>query len=81
MALREFATMCSKASTCTNSTSDKSYCKAPITPGIFEDIELGNADNEYFKCHGAQMYYIFGAVGWNGLPLRDESDLPFSNSL
>jgi hypothetical protein len=29
----------------------KSYCKAPIAPGIFEDTELGNPDNEYFKCH------------------------------
>jgi hypothetical protein len=23
------------------------------------------------------MYYIFGTVRWNGLPLRDEDDLPF----
>jgi len=58
-------------------TTGKSYCNAPITPGIFEDTELGNPDNEYFECHGAQMYYIFGTVKWNGLPLRDENDLPF----
>jgi hypothetical protein len=58
-------------------TTDKSYCKAPIISGIFEDTERGNPDNEYFKCHGAQMHYIFGTVEWNGLPLRDENDLPF----
>jgi hypothetical protein len=58
-------------------TTDKSYCNSPITPGIFEDTELGNPDNEYFECHGAQMYSIFGTVRWNGLPLRDENDLPF----
>jgi len=58
-------------------TTDKSYYKAPITPGIFEDTELRNPDNEHFKCHGAQMCYIFGTVGLNGLPLRDESGLPF----
>ncbi|CZR56820.1 uncharacterized protein PAC_06709 [Phialocephala subalpina] len=58
-------------------TTDTRLCKAPFAPSIFENSKLRSPDNEYFKCHGAQMYYIFGTVGWNGLPLWDENDLPF----
>ncbi|KAI1758791.1 alpha/beta-hydrolase [Hypoxylon sp. FL1150] len=37
----------------------------------------GDPDAEYLKCHSGELYYVFGNLGRQGLPLRDEFDLPF----
>jgi carboxylesterase type B len=48
-------------------------CDAPIT----EDFPNGDPSKEYFKCHSGELYYAFGTILRQGLPLRDEHDLPF----
>ncbi|KAJ6044301.1 uncharacterized protein N7446_002496 [Penicillium canescens] len=48
-------------------------CDAPTTNG-FPD---GDPSQEYFKCHSGELYYVFGTILRQGLPLRDEFDLPF----
>jgi carboxylesterase type B len=48
-------------------------CQAPVTP----DFPNGDPNQEYFKCHSGELYYVFGNVLRQGLPLRDEFDLPF----
>ncbi|KAH9903573.1 Alpha/Beta hydrolase protein [Xylariomycetidae sp. FL2044] len=37
----------------------------------------GDPAMEYFKCHSGELYYVFGNLARQGLPLRDEFDLPF----
>ncbi|KAI0517764.1 Alpha/Beta hydrolase protein [Xylaria bambusicola] len=37
----------------------------------------GDPDGEYFKCHSGELYYLFGNLAREGLPMRDENDLPF----
>lgn len=37
----------------------------------------GDPDGEYFKCHSGELYYVFGNIGRDSLPLRDQNDLPF----
>ncbi|KAI1376724.1 alpha/beta-hydrolase [Hypoxylon crocopeplum] len=37
----------------------------------------GDPSAEYFKCHSGELYYIFGNLARQGLPMRDEFDLPF----
>lgn len=37
----------------------------------------GDPDGEYFKCHSGELYYVFGNIARQGLPMRDENDLPF----
>ena len=49
-------------------------CQAPITPGY----PLGNPNEEYFKCHSGELYYVFGSLAFNGLLPRDEYDIPMS---
>lgn len=48
-------------------------CQAPITPAF----PNGDPSLEYFKCHSGELYYVFGNVLRQGLPFRDEYDLPF----
>lgn len=48
-------------------------CQAPITPAF----PNGDPSREYFKCHSGELYYVFGNVLRQGLPFRDEYDLPF----
>ncbi|KAJ3578881.1 hypothetical protein NPX13_g1684 [Xylaria arbuscula] len=38
---------------------------------------LGDPNGEYFKCHSGELYYLFGNLAREGLPLRDQHDLPF----
>ncbi|KAI1745734.1 Alpha/Beta hydrolase protein [Xylaria scruposa] len=38
---------------------------------------LGDPNGEYFKCHSGELYYLFGNLAREGLPMRDEHDLPF----
>lgn len=37
----------------------------------------GDPSAEYLKCHSGDLYYIFGNLARQGLPMRDEFDLPF----
>ncbi|KAI0424150.1 Alpha/Beta hydrolase protein [Xylaria sp. FL1042] len=38
---------------------------------------LGDPNGEYFKCHSGELYYLFGNLAREGLPMRDDHDLPF----
>ncbi|KAK4554546.1 hypothetical protein LTR86_008400 [Recurvomyces mirabilis] len=49
-------------------------CNAPITPSH----PYGDPSAEYFKCHSGELYYVFGSVIFNGLPHRDDNDIPMS---
>jgi carboxylesterase type B len=49
-------------------------CNAPIT-AEFPD---GDPSQEYFKCHSGELFYVFASFRRQGLPFRDESDLPFA---
>lgn len=49
-------------------------CNAPIT----KEFRNGDPSKEYFKCHSGELFYIFGSFRRQGLPFRDEFDLPFS---
>ncbi|CAG8311700.1 unnamed protein product [Penicillium nalgiovense] len=48
-------------------------CNAPITDGF----PSGDPSQEYFKCHSGELFYVFGSFRRQGLPFRDEFDLPF----
>lgn len=48
-------------------------CEPPQTP----TRPHGDPDQEYLKCHSGELYYVFGNLARQGLPLRDEHDLPF----
>lgn len=37
----------------------------------------GDPSLPYFKCHSGELYYVFGNLAFQGLPLRDAADLPF----
>ena len=62
---------------------NRSYALAEFTAGGLcsppSDAAHPNGDpnQEYFKCHGGELYYVFGAVLRQGIVLRDSSDLPF----
>ncbi|KAI0455322.1 Alpha/Beta hydrolase protein [Xylaria acuta] len=38
---------------------------------------FGDPTGEYFKCHSGELYYLFGNLAREGLPMRDDHDLPF----
>lgn len=38
---------------------------------------FGDPAGEYFKCHSGELYYLFGNLAREGLPMRDDFDLPF----
>ncbi|KAJ5764227.1 hypothetical protein N7533_002908 [Penicillium manginii] len=48
-------------------------CDAPIT----SEYPHGDPNQEYFKCHSGELYYVFGNLLRQGRPLRDGFDLPF----
>ncbi|KAK0732802.1 Alpha/Beta hydrolase protein [Apiosordaria backusii] len=37
----------------------------------------GDPSKPYLKCHSGELYYVFGTIARQGLPNRDEGDLPF----
>ncbi|KAK3374995.1 Alpha/Beta hydrolase protein [Podospora didyma] len=37
----------------------------------------GDPSLPYFRCHSGELYYLFGNLARQGLPMRDEGDLPF----
>jgi hypothetical protein len=49
-------------------------CSAPIEPGY----PFGNPNAEYYKCHSGELTYVFGGLGYQGLPDRDGLDIPMS---
>lgn len=49
-------------------------CQPPIAPGF----PYGDPSLEYFKCHSGELYYVFGTLAFNGLPPRDDYDIPTS---
>lgn len=49
-------------------------CEAPITASH----PYGDPNQEYFKCHSGELYFVFGNILSMGYHLRDENDLPFS---
>lgn len=48
-------------------------CDAPITA----THPHGDPDQEYFKCHSGELFYVFGTILRMGYSLRDDNDLPF----
>ena len=48
-------------------------CNAPITASH----PHGDPDQEYFKCHSGELFYVFGTLTRMGFPLRDANDLLF----
>jgi carboxylesterase type B len=48
-------------------------CQAPIT----SSHPNGDPDQEYFKCHSGELYYVFGTLVRMGYPFRDTNDLLF----
>ncbi|KAK4443943.1 Alpha/Beta hydrolase protein, partial [Podospora aff. communis PSN243] len=49
-------------------------CEAPRTAAR----PYGDTSLPYFRCHSGELYYVFGNLARQGLPLRDEGDLLFS---
>lgn len=37
----------------------------------------GDVSLPYFRCHSGELYYVFGNLARNNLPMRDSADLPF----
>lgn len=48
-------------------------CEPPIT----SSHPHGDPSLPYFRCHSGELYIIFGNIAFQGLPERDEYDLPF----
>lgn len=38
---------------------------------------FGDPSKPYLRCHSGELYYVFGNLARQGLPMRDEKDLPF----
>ncbi|KAK2629552.1 hypothetical protein QTJ16_000372 [Diplocarpon rosae] len=49
-------------------------CDAPVTASY----PYGDPEQEYFKCHSGELYFVFGSLVFNDLPARDANDIPFS---
>ncbi len=50
-------------------------CEAPRTSAH----PYGDPALLYFRCHSGELYYVFGNLARQGLPPRDDYDLPSSN--
>ncbi len=48
-------------------------CEAPRTAAH----PHGDPSLPYFRCHSGELYYVFGNLARQGLPPRDDADLPF----
>jgi hypothetical protein len=48
-------------------------CDPPKT----KDHPNGDPSKPYLKCHSGELYYVFGNLARQGLPMRDEGDLAF----
>lgn len=52
---------------------DYDVCRPPITASH----PYGDPSKPYFCCHSGDLYEVFGNIAFQGLPFRDEFDLPF----
>ncbi|KAK3322411.1 Alpha/Beta hydrolase protein [Apodospora peruviana] len=52
-------------------------CNPPKTA----DHPHGDPSKPYFKCHSGELYYVFGNLARQGLPMRDDRDLPFEQAV
>ncbi|ROW12754.1 hypothetical protein VMCG_00083 [Cytospora schulzeri] len=50
-----------------------SVCQPPATASH----PHGDPSLPYYRCHSGELYFVFGNVAFQGLPERDEYDLPF----
>lgn len=50
-------------------------CQPPVTAPATQPA--GDPAAPYFRCHSGELYEVFGNVAFQGLPFRDEHDLPF----
>ncbi|KAK4249907.1 Alpha/Beta hydrolase protein [Corynascus novoguineensis] len=41
----------------------------------------GDPSKPYLRCHSGELYYVFGNLHRQGLPMRDEGDLAFEQSV
>lgn len=48
-------------------------CQPPSTA----DHPNGDPSKPYFRCHSGELYQVFGNIAFQGLPPRDNYDLPF----
>lgn len=56
-----------------SSYPDISVCQPPVT----DSHPNGDPSLPYFRCHSGELYILFGNLAFQGLPERDEYDLPF----
>lgn len=52
---------------------DYDTCQPPVTAAH----PYGDPSEPYFRCHSGDLYEVFGNIVFQGLPLRDDYDLPF----
>lgn len=52
---------------------DYDVCQPPVTA----DYPYGDPSEPYLRCHSGDLYEVFGNIAFQGLPFRDEYDLPF----
>ena len=48
-------------------------CSAPVSKAF----PNGDPSKPYLKCHSGELFYVFGNLHRQGLPMRDAGDLPF----
>ncbi|PPR03313.1 hypothetical protein CVT26_007787 [Gymnopilus dilepis] len=49
-------------------------CQPPVAPGF----PNGNPSLPYFRCHGGEIFFMFGSLGQDSAPFRDPNDLIMS---
>lgn len=52
---------------------DYDVCQPPVT----DAYPNGDPSEAYFRCHSGELYEVFGNIAFQGLPFRDDDDLPF----
>lgn len=55
----------------------RDVCEPPRTPSH----PAGDPSKPYLRCHSGELYYVFGNLHREGLPMRDEGDLEFEQSV
>ncbi|KAK6527382.1 hypothetical protein TWF281_010562 [Arthrobotrys megalospora] len=58
--------------------SPPNYTSALCSPPTTSEFPLGDANQEYYKCHAGEVILVFGTLLRLGLPDRDGLDIPFS---
>ncbi|KAL2181338.1 Alpha/Beta hydrolase protein [Thermothelomyces heterothallicus CBS 202.75] len=52
-------------------------CEPPRTPSH----PAGDPSKPYLRCHSGELYYVFGNLHRQGLPMRDDGDLAFEQTV